>query len=547
MHRAYIILIILSLALSACAPVYASPSIWGIQQTPTPDPLNPNTAPLGVDPFTVQDNPVIFPTSTIPPQTEAQTSYTSNATVTPEVSSPFVESTATIPSYDSAPFLYYAQSGDMLSAVANRFGVAESEITSDADLTETTLIDPGTLLIIPNRITEAMTPNVQIMPDAEVIFSFTAADFNVKEFVQQAGGHLSKFKDYLGSTGWINGDDAIARLAIENSINPRLILALLEFESRWVRGEPIDPLHIDYPMGFNDYHYKGMTVQMVWALNNIAIAYYSWRAGTLTHLEFPDGTSLRIDPRLNAGTVAIQYLFSRIHSQSQWAQIINPDSGFPAMYQEMFGDPWARADTVNPIFPAALNQPPLVLPFEPGADWSLTGGPHNAWGQINPSIYGTGHSVAAAIDFAPSTDHGGCAITPTWVTAAAPGLVVRSDNGAVMVDLDGDGYEQTGWDLLYMHIASEDRIPKGTWLEVNDRIGHASCEGGVSTGTHLHFARKYNGEWVTADGPIPFIMSGWRVVAGDKAYEGKLVKGDKVIIADPVGQKWSNIIRENDE
>jgi hypothetical protein len=34
------------------------------------------------------------------------------------------------------------------------------------------------------------------------------------------------------------------------------------------------------------------------------------------------------------------------------------------------------------------------------------------------------------------------------------------------------------------------------------------------------------------------------VVAGDKAYEGKLIRGDEVIIADPVGQKWSNITRD---
>jgi len=546
MYRTLAILIILSLTLSACAP--SSISIWGVVQTPTPDLQYPAT-PL-FDPFAVQDSPIIFPTSTTPPQIETEASYTATPIGTPNGTPPVTGAiTAVSPqvSYDTAPFLYYAQSGDMLSAVASRFGVEESEITSDADLTKTTLIDPGTLLVIPNRITEAMSPNIQIMPDAEIIFSFTAADFDVKEYVQQAGGYLSKFKDYLGSTGWIDGDQSVARLAVENSINPRLILGLLEFESRWVRGQPIDALHTDYPMGFNDYHFKGMTIQLVWAINNMAIAYYGWRAGTLTHLQFADGSTLRIDPRLNAGTVAIQYLFSRVHSQSQWEQIISPDSGFPAMYQEMFGDPWARAEAVNPIFPAALNQPPLTLPFEPDVEWSVTGGPHNAWGQINPNIYGTTHSVFAAIDFAPSTDHGGCDPTTSWVTASAPGLVVRSNNGAVMVDLDGDGYEQTGWNILYMHIAKKDRIAVGTWLEVNDRIGHASCEGGVSTGTHLHFARKYNGEWVTADGPIPFIMDGWRVVAGEKAYEGKLVRGDEVVLADPVGQKWSNIFRDKEE
>ncbi|MBC7875608.1 MAG: hypothetical protein H7Y59_00440 [Anaerolineales bacterium] len=539
MNRILILFTALSLTLSACG---SSPSIWGVPPTPTADISNPSPSPI--DPFAVQDDPIIFPTSTTPPQIETEAFYT--PTSTPDGAAPIIVPTYT-QSYDSAPFLYYAQSGDMLVAVANRFGVEASEIISDADLTKTTLIDPGTLLVIPNRITEPTTPNIQIMPDAEIIFSSTAVDFNIEEYTKQANGYLSTFNDYLGSTGKISGSKAIERLAIENSVNPRLILGLLEFEGRWVRGQPVDVLHRDFPMGFNDYHYKGMTVQMVWAINTMSIAYYGWRAGTITHLEFSDGTTLRLDPRLNAGTVAIQYLFSQVHSQSQWAQIINPDSGFPAIYEEMFGDPWARADAVNPIFPSALNQPTLVLPFEPNVKWSFTGGPHNAWGQINPNIYGRSHSVYAAIDFAPAAAKSGCIATTTWIVASAPGLVVRSENGAVMVDLDGDGYEQTGWNLLYMHVAAKDRVPLGTWLEVNDRIGHASCEGGVSTGTHLHFTRKYNGEWVTADGPIPFILSGWRVIAGEAPYKGKLVRGDQVIPADLVSQLWSNIFREEDE
>jgi len=114
----------------------------------------------------------------------------------------------------------------------------------------------------------------------------------------------------------------------------------------------------------------------------------------------------------------------------------------------------------------------------------------------------------------------------------------------VVVDLDGDGYEQTGWVLLYLHIATLERVRVGQWVDVNDRIGHASCEGGKSTGTHVHIARKYNGEWVAADGPIPFTLGGWTVVAGNKPYEGLLVRGDKTIIADPVGQSWSIIFRD---
>lgn len=522
--------LILCTLLSSCSTV---PSIWGVASTPTSAQIS---ADVLYDPFIFQENPEDYPSLTPDPLDGASLPDP----VTPSLASTYV------PSQNAAPILYYTQSGDMLSAIASRFGVNEDEITSNAGLTRNTLLDPGTLLIIPNRITERTTPNIQILPDSEIVFSRTVLDFDIEAYVKEQNGYLSRFQDYLGSTGSLNGHEAIQRLAVENSINPRLLLGLLEYEARWVRGQPVDLLHTEYPMGFNDYRFKGMSLQMSWAVNHISIAFYGWRAGTLTHLEFADGSALRIDPRLNAGTVAIQYLFSRLYSQSQWSQIINPETGFPAVFQDMFGDSWARAELAGSQFPPSMNQPLLALPFEPDVPWNFTGGPHNAWGQINPEIYGQGHSVFAAIDFGPPTKKGGCDVTDTWVTASAPGLVVRSENGAVMVDLDGDGYEQTGWNLLYMHIATKDRVPAGTWLETNDRIGHASCQGGFSTGTHLHFARKFNGEWVTADGPIPFVLSDWRVVAGKVAYEGRLVRGNQVVIADIQGQSWSSIIREED-
>jgi len=100
-------------------------------------------------------------------------------------------------------------------------------------------------------------------------------------------------------------------------------------------------------------------------------------------------------------------------------------------------------------------------------------------------------------------------------------------NGVVVVDMDGDGSEQTGWTMLYLHVATDGRVAKGEWVEQDDRIGHPSCEGGVSTGTHLHFARKYNGEWVLADGAIPFVLSDWTVFAGDNRTRANLSKGTR--------------------
>jgi murein DD-endopeptidase MepM/ murein hydrolase activator NlpD len=438
------------------------------------------------------------------------------------------------PTFDVPAVLYYAQSGDTVAGIAARFGLDASEVHSDGAVPQSGLVLPGTLLIMPNRLAEPTSPGHQLIPDSEVVFSRTAADFDIEGYIEAAGGRLSTHREYLGSTGWNTGADEFRRLAFENSINPRLLLALLEYESRWVRADAMDALHRDYPMGYVNLYYKGLFGQMLWAVNQLSVGYYGWRTGTITELKFPDGTSLRLNPELNAGTVALQYLFSKQHNQSQWSQMIDPGNGFLAVYTEMFGDPWARAESVEPLLPPGLTQPSLELPFDVDIGWSYTGGPHGAWEH---------DGAIAAIDFAPFTDHGGCDTTPTWITAAAPGMIVRSERGVVIQDLDGDGFEQTGWALVYLHVASAGRVTAGTYVEQDDRIGHASCEGGQATGTHLHFVRKYNGEWVAADGPIPFVLSGWTAKQGQMPYEGTLEKEDKVITADPVGQLKSVIIR----
>jgi murein DD-endopeptidase MepM/ murein hydrolase activator NlpD len=113
--------------------------------------------------------------------------------------------------------------------------------------------------------------------------------------------------------------------------------------------------------------------------------------------------------------------------------------------------------------------------------------------------------------------------------------------------LNGDGFEQTGWVVLYQHIATKGRIPVGTWVNAGDRIGHPSCEGGLATGTHVHIARKYNGEWVSAGDPLPFVLSGWTAHAGDHLRQGTLTKGDQTITASSVGSHESQIIRQPGE
>ena len=535
MKRSIFFLLLTSSILTSCV---GNASLWGEYQTPTPVGGNPVLAlPVAEISATNDFMPV---TPSLPP------TPTYTATPTP-LANTFVtqQSTPTgtdvlTPTVSADTILYYSQNGDWLPAVASRFGVNVGEIASPKVLPEKGFLDVGTLLIIPDRMdkTAQYTPALQIIPDSEVIFSPSAVDFDVGAYIKDAGGYLSTYREYLGSTGWMTGGAAIERIAYENSVNPRLLLAILDYEARWVRGTPENSFRRDYPLGHENFRNKGMFLQFAWAINQLSTGYYGWRAGTISELTFRDGETYRIDPSTNAGTVAVMYFFSRGHSLNEWLRIMDQTSGFSSFYTNMFGDPWARADGIGPIFPPSLAQPDMVLPFESDTEWAFTGGPHSAWGSDGP---------LAALDLAPSTDKSGCVASDKWVLATAPGLVVRSGKGVVVIDMDGDGHEQTGWNILYLHIATKDRVALGQWVEQNDLIGHASCEGGNSTGTHVHFARKYNGEWVTADGPIPWILSGWTVIAGEKPYLGKLVKGNKVVTADVNGQSKSLILRDGDD
>jgi murein DD-endopeptidase MepM/ murein hydrolase activator NlpD len=197
------------------------------------------------------------------------------------------------------------------------------------------------------------------------------------------------------------------------------------------------------------------------------------------------------------------------------------EGGLFETYTALFGYPFDYA--VEPLRPVDLQQPVLKLPFEPGRSWSFTGGPHGGWAD---------GSAWAALDFAPPGEALGCVTSDEWVTAIADGPIVRAGNGAVVQDLDGDGLEQTGWSILYMHIDSFERVQAGANLSAGERIGHPSCEGGVSNGTHLHIARRYNGEWIPADqNDLAFEMDGWVSSGAGKEYDGYLNRNGKSIEA----------------
>jgi LasA protease len=398
------------------------------------------------------------------------------------------------------------------------------------------------------------------LPASEVVYGPSALDFDVAAYLKQAGGYLGQYTEYLANPGWTSAAEIVERVALSNSINPRLLLALLDYQCGCVRGPAPANLNRSYLLGVEDYRRTGLYGQLWWAANQLSAGFYGWQEGWLKETLLPDGTVMRPADDSSFGGVALQVYFTRLwaeqdqsarvgprawarlhpdaFSKPEWEQALDPQDGFLAFYQEMFGDYQERARQVEPLVPEGLKQPVLILPFEPGRLWSFTSGPHKAWEK---------EGSWAALDFAPASDKTGCLPTKAWVVAVGDGPAVRVGSGLVVQDLDGaqpaDGIDQTGWAILYMHIATEDRVAPGMYLRAGDRIGHPSCEGGPATGTHLHIARKYNGMWIAAGGVLPFVLDGWTVQAGQKPFEGKLIKDGQVVEAHPYASYVTHIRR----
>ncbi len=426
---------------------------------------------------------------------------------------------------------YVVQAGDTLSGIAAAHSVSVAALLDANTIANPDVLAVGQVLQLPNPPAETSS-TFKIIPDNRLVRGPGSRDFQVEQFISQQQGYIRL------ATDEVNGDlltaaQIIERAALEFSVDPRLLLALLELRSRWLSdSSPTDEAKIRplgaqaSPLGFDR---DGLYRQITWAADQLNAGYYGSMYRGLETIEFEDGGRIRFASGLNAGTIGVQYMLSQFNSYGIWEAQISPD-GLYRIYVDYFGDPFVNA--LEPVVPSGLTPPELLLPFAEDEVWFYTGGPHGGWGS---------GSAWAAIDFAPPDDltdiQTACYVSDSWATAVAPGVIARTATGVVVLDLDGDGDESTGWSILYLHLAAEGQVEVNTVVDTGDRLGRPSCEGGFSNGTHLHIARRYNGEWVPAacencDKSV-FSLGNWSVIGlPGQEYQGFLQRGAERRIAE---------------
>jgi len=351
---------------------------------------------------------------------------------------------------------YIAQSGDTLSNLSFRFNTTVEEILAENPIIpeSATTLPPGLPMQIPIYYEALWGSQFQILPNCAFINGPAQIGFNVTEFVESQPGWLKNYQQYAAKQHR-SGAEIVSYISSSFSISPRVLLALLEYQTGAL-SNPIPPDDLeDYPLGYVKTGYHGLYIQLVWAANSLNQGYYGWLVNHLDTLEYLDQTIQHPDPWQNAATVALQYYFSRLEPREVHDHTISSD-GFLKTYQSYFEDPWS----CEPHIPGSLRQPTLRLPFKSGKTWAFTGGPH--------------------------TD---------------------------------------------LHLGTQHKAREGVLVEAGDLLGHPSCEGGESTGSHIHIARKYNGEWIPASGTIPFNLDGWIAHDGAAAYLGTLTRFTETVIA----------------
>jgi hypothetical protein len=407
-------------------------------------------------------------------------------------------SSGTLPGWSRAFAAPSAQSDQPLDAATDTQGGTDAAAqATNAPTVEGAPVSAG-----------AADPLGVLVVDSELVRGPTTVHNKVSQIVEDRGGYLSNYYEKVGSD-ILSGVDIVDRVSRAYSVGPRALLVLLEMASGWV-GSP-NPTERTFPLGGD---LPGLEPGLSEAADALNAAYYGAALHDKRTIRLDDGGALTL-PSANPGSLAVLAWLGRDTSTEAWAGLESP-SRFYAVWSELFEEPlWYQT---GPAEPPAPEPQKARLPFAPGQIWFYVEGPHPAWG--------TG-AAWSAVDFAPPpAGSGTCTPSPAWVTAAAAGRVVRSDETGLVIDADNDGFEETGWDYVYLHLSALERTSEGTAVEAGDRLGHPSCEGGAGGQTRVTLARKLDGAWIAADSAeAPMVLDGWIPIRGPESGQGHLVHG----------------------
>ena len=237
-----------------------------------------------------------------------------------------------LPTLRSDEELYIVEPNDTLGLIAQRFGVDLKVLIDLNNLKDPDHLEVGQQLT--DSTTQTLREMVLILKlslTSELVNSPASALFDIKDFLEKQGGYLNKYEEEIDNTTY-TGAEIVTRVANEYSVNPRLLLSVLEYKSEWVSQLYPAKETLIYPMGIATEWRQGLYHQLAWAADNLNRGYYLWKVNAIPTWVMADGEVVPIAPEINAGTAGVQHLMSL----DVWAFRLGPGRFRKRIVQNLF-------------------------------------------------------------------------------------------------------------------------------------------------------------------------------------------------------------------
>lgn len=327
---------------------------------------------------------------------------------------------------------------------------------------------------VPYRLT------VQVADDNFVFDPLTTSN-RWERYFSDDNPHLAEFKETF--THWVGF----------HSINPNLVLALMEQQSGLLSQKAPGSLASPFAQ-LSDK--QGFAEQLNDVLSRLAKSFYRVRHQQEQQFEAKGFVTLK----QTAATMALEQLFAATGKpgKGKLKQLVKA-------YEQRFEHSLVADNNEFKSFSAAaFARPKLQLPWSLGYSW-VGGGSHGYDGSSWP------HS---SLDFAYDWPNWG---GQTWSVRSAHGGTV-----SVLSSCHVRVTDASGWATTYYHMANLN-VYNGQQIGANTHLGfyasnknQALCEGGTSTGPHLHFSLLRNGYYQSLDGVQ---LSNYEVNTGRYSYD----------------------------
>jgi LasA protease len=314
-------------------------------------------------------------------------------------------------------------------------------------------------------------------------------------FVDNPVSQPNDWENYFSTGALSELKDKFVGYCSRFGVNPSLVLALMDTQSGILTGKSLD---VAKPFGELSIE-TGFFDQMDDVLVKLMNSFYE----TLEHQqhEFSAEPALKISKTAATQALEDTFVAAGLSPQENLQKLFNT-------HQSLFHRPLATPQHKASFSAMERKQTQIAMQMpwpEREGNWT-SGGAHGNNGRSGP---------LSSLDIVIGRGQRWGAATP-WIYAGHGGIARRVTDCGLRVE------HSSGWGTFYYHL-SDILVREGQTISRNQRLAkyasdhaQAICDGGSSTGPHLHWNLRFNGREVTMQNRV---FSNYEVNVGRDHYD----------------------------